>query len=210
MHFVPSSACRRPRLSHTWLDPIRKTNAAGEAALDLEWSGAIAPNATIVYVYANNFNDAAQAAIDQNLAPVMSQSYGVCEPESGVGARAMAQQANAQGITWMASAGDTGGAGCDPHGFFNSTAGLTPASLGLAVVLPAAYPEVTAVGGTQFNEGAGNYWNGNNTASGASATSYIPEVVWNETGAGGCLRAEAEPAFTSRSRPGKRVRGAER
>ncbi len=163
------------------------TTSVGEAALDVEWSGAIARNATIVYVYANNFNDAAQAAIDQNLAPVMSQSFGVCEPETGVGNRAMAQQANAQGITWMASSGDSGGAACDPHGHFNSTAGLTPASLGLAVPLPAAYPEVTAVGGTQFNEGSGHYWNSANNANGGSALSYIPEVVWNETGAGGLL-----------------------
>jgi uncharacterized protein (TIGR03437 family) len=163
------------------------TNAAAEAALDLEWSGAVARKATIVYVYANIFNDAAQGAIDQNLAPVMSQSFGTCELESAEGYRSMAQQANAQGITWLASSGDSGGAGCDPHGFFNSTAGLTPASLGLAVALPAAYPEVTAVGGTQFNEGAGHYWNSTNTSSGASALSYIPEVVWNETGVGGLL-----------------------
>jgi uncharacterized protein (TIGR03437 family) len=163
------------------------TNAAGEAALDLEWSGAIARKATIVYVYANTFNDAAQAAIDQNLAPVMSQSFGTCEPETSVGSRAMAQQANAQGITWMVSSGDSGGAGCDPHGFFNSTAGLMPASLGLAVSLPASFPEVTAVGGTQFNEGSGNDWNPTSAPTGGSALSYIPEVVWNETGAGGLL-----------------------
>jgi uncharacterized protein (TIGR03437 family) len=163
------------------------TNAAGEAALDLEWSGAIARKATIVYVYANTFNDAAQAAIDQNLAPVMSQSYGTCEPETGVGNRAMAQQANAQGITWMVSSGDSGGAGCDPHGFFNSTAGLVPAALGLAVSVPASYPEVTAVGGTQFNEGSGQYWNSTSAPTGGSALSYIPEMVWNETGAGGLL-----------------------
>ena len=163
------------------------TNAAGEAQLDVEWSGAIARNATIVYVYANNFNDAAQAIIDQNLAPVMSESYGTCEVGSAVGLRAMAQQANAEGITWLASAGDSGGAGCDPHGFFNSTAGLVPAMLGLAVSQPASFPEVTAIGGTQFNEGSGQYWNSMNTANRGSALSYIPEVVWNETGAGGIL-----------------------
>jgi uncharacterized protein (TIGR03437 family) len=163
------------------------TNAAGEAHLDVEWAGAIARNATIVYVYANNFNDAAQAAIDQNLAPVMSESYGTCEIGSAVGLRALAQQANAQGITWLASSGDSGGAGCDPHGFFNSTAGLVPAMLGAAVSQPASFPEVTAVGGTQFNEGGGQYWNSTNTASRGSAMSYIPEVVWNETGPGGLL-----------------------
>src|SRR5579872_344102 len=157
------------------------TNAAGEAALDTEWSGAIAPKATIVYVYAGNFNDAAQAAVDQNLGTVMSESFGSCEPNNASGLRSIAQQANAQGITWLASSGDSGGAGCDPHGFFGVTGNDSLAMSGLAVNNPAGLPEVTAVGGTQFNEGDGQYW------PGGSAASYIPEVVWNETGAGGLL-----------------------
>jgi uncharacterized protein (TIGR03437 family) len=164
------------------------TNAAGEAALDLEWSGAIARNATIVYVYSNNFFDAAQAAVDQNLAPVMSLSFGTCEPEGIAGNRAIAQQANAQGITWLASSGDSGPAGCDPHGIFGSTQGGT-ASLGLAVSIPASFPEVTAMGGTEFNEGSSQYWSSSNSANGGSAISYIPEMVWNDTAAGGGLLA---------------------
>jgi uncharacterized protein (TIGR03437 family) len=163
------------------------TNAAGEAALDLEWSGAIAPGATIVFIYAGNFNDAAQGAIDQNLATVLSQSFGTCEPETAVGNRIMAQQANAQGITWMASAGDSGAAACDPHGFFNETGNATTVSDGPAVSIPASFPEVTAVGGTQFNEAGGQYWSATNDVNGVSALSYIPEMVWNETGAGGLL-----------------------
>ena len=163
------------------------TNAAGEAALDVEWSGAIAPNATIVYVYSNNFNVAAQAAVDQNLAPVMSESAGTCEPDTTAALRSIAQQANAQGITWLASSGDSGGAGCDPHGFFGVTNNATFATGGLAVSIPASFPEVTAVGGTQFNEGSGQYWSAANNSSGGSALSYIPETVWDETGAGGLL-----------------------
>jgi uncharacterized protein (TIGR03437 family) len=164
------------------------TNASGEAALDLEWSGAIARNATIVYVYANNFYDAAQGAVDQNLAPVMSMSAGNCEPNGAAGHRAIAQQANAQGITWLASSGDSGPAGCDPHGIFGSTQGGT-ASLGFAVSIPASFPEVTAVGGTEFSEGSGQYWGSSNSASGGSAISYIPEMAWNDTAAGGGLLA---------------------
>jgi len=163
------------------------TASSNEAALDLEWAGAIAPKATIVYIYARNFNDAAQAAIDQNLASVLSESFGTCEPLSGVGNRLMAQQANAQGITWVASSGDSGGAGCDPHGFFGATGNAATVSDGLAVNIPASFPEVTAVGGTQFNEAGGQYWNASNNANGGSAISYIPEIVWNETGAGGLL-----------------------
>ena len=56
-----------------------------EANLDLEWSNAVAPKATILYVYAGansptkNVFDALLYAIDQNLAPVISTSYGNCE-----------------------------------------------------------------------------------------------------------------------------------
>ena len=163
------------------------TNAASEAALDLEWSGAIAPGATLVYIYANNFNDAAQGAIDQDLATVLNESLSTCEPESAEGNRLMAQQANAEGITWVASSGDSGAAGCDPHGFFNVTDNATTVSDGPAVGTPASFPEVTAVGGTEFNEGSGQYWGSTNNSNGASALSYIPEVVWNDTGAGGLL-----------------------
>lgn len=163
------------------------TNAASEAALDLEWSGAIARGATLVYIYAGTFPDAAQGAIDQNLATVLNESLSTCEPLSGVGNRLMAQQANAQGITWVASSGDSGPAGCDPHGFFNVTGNATTVSDGPAVGIPASYPEVTAVGGTEFNEGGGHYWNSSNQPNGGSAISYIPEVVWNDTGAGGLL-----------------------
>src|ERR1035438_9347603 len=64
---------------------------------------------------------------------------------------------------------------------------VSSVSDGPAVGIPASYPEVTAVGGTEFNEAGGHYWNSSNTANGASAISYISEMVWNETGAGGLL-----------------------
>src|SRR5208337_4389903 len=51
------------------------------------------------------------------------------------------------------------------------------------VSLPASVPEVTAVGGMEFNEGSGNYWSGTNGPYGGSALSYIPEVAWNDTAA---------------------------
>ncbi len=112
----------------------------------------------------------------------MSLSFGTCDPEGIAGNRAIAQQANAQGITWLASSGDSGSSTVrDPHGIFGSTQGGA-ASLGLAVGIPASFPEVTAMGGTEFNEGSGQYWSSSNNASGGSAISYIPEMVWNEHG----------------------------
>ena len=84
-----------------------------EASLDIEWSGAVARNASIIYVIdaADPFN-ALQYAISQNLAPVMSISYGNCEANLTTADRtaliAMTQQANAQGITALAASGDSG------------------------------------------------------------------------------------------------------
>ncbi len=151
-----------------------------EANLDLEWSGAIAPNATIYYVYGTSAFTAIIAAVELNVAPVISASFGNCEiNEDYPGYEAVAQQANAQGITILASSGDAGAAGCD-------TQGAEPfATRGRAVNFPASLPEVTGVGGTQFTEGTGNYWNPANTVTFGSAISYIPEAAWNENASSG-------------------------
>ena len=158
-------------------DPGIDSGNLSEADLDMEWSGAVARNATIVYVYAKNVNTASQYAIDQNLAPVMSFSFGGCEPSNSAAFRSIAQQASAQGITWLAASGDAGAAGCDAP--FSSL----QASRGLAVSFPASIPEITAVGGTMFSEGSGNYWAAANGPNLGSALSYIPETSWNESGA---------------------------
>jgi len=155
-------------------DPGIQSGDLDEADLDLEWSGAVARNAAILYVYSSDVIQSVQYAIDQNLAPVISQSYGSCELETPVSDatafQQMAQQANAQGITWFAAAGDSGGADCDDS-----------QNPGLSVDLPGAVPEVTSLGGTEFAEGSGQYWKAVNSSSGASAISYIPETTWNDS-----------------------------
>ena len=51
-----------------------------ESSLDIEWSGAAAKRANIIFVYSGNgVFDAMQYAITQNLAPVITISYGACE-----------------------------------------------------------------------------------------------------------------------------------
>jgi uncharacterized protein (TIGR03437 family) len=143
-----------------------------ESDLDVEWSGGVAKGATIVFVYSMDAWSSAQYAIDQNLAPVLSSSYGFCEQSNLVDLdsfRSMAQQANAEGMTMLAAAGDSGAADCEY--------GDTVAEAGLAVDVPGSIPEVTSMGGTEFDEGTGNYW-----VNGA-AKSYIPEMVWNDTAA---------------------------
>jgi uncharacterized protein (TIGR03437 family) len=113
--------------------------------------------------------------VDQNLAPVISMSYGGCELSASLTLRSIAQQANAQGISWMISSGDSAAATCD-------RSSPTPqAGKGETVSFPASLPEVTAVGGTEFSDDSGSYWALGNTASRASALSYIPERVWNDS-----------------------------
>lgn len=179
-------------------DPGISANDLPEADLDIEWSGAIARDATIVYVYALFVTDALDYAINQNVAPVITMSYGECENLTGTaaltGLRTYAQQAAAQGISWMASSGDSGANGC--YGQVPSR-GLT----GLSVDQPASIPEVTAVGGTTLNEGTGNYWSATNDGYHASALTYIPEMTWNDTAIDGSPAASTGGASVYFSKP---------
>ena len=133
-------------------DPGIRKGDLQEADLDLEWAGAIARNATILYVYSSDVMDALQYAIDQNMAPVLSMSYGQCETltssADAATQQSWAQQANAQGMTWFAASGDSGAADCYD--------GTSRSPGGLAVDLPAALPEVTGVGGTQLSDADGD------------------------------------------------------
>ncbi|HET8888291.1 MAG TPA: protease pro-enzyme activation domain-containing protein [Candidatus Angelobacter sp.] len=181
-----------------------------EADLDVEWSGAVAKNATIKFVISqtaatDGVDLSAQFVVNNNLANIMSASFGLCE--QGLGAagnnfwNTLWAQAAAQGITAFVSSGDSGAAGCDPSGALTGT--------GLGVNGLASTPNNIAVGGTQFNEGAGNFWSAaNNPADQSSVLSYIPEIAWNESGAvaggsnlfstgGGASIVYAKPAFQS-------------
>ncbi len=179
----------------------------GEADLDVELAGAVARNATIVYVNSGNGAfDSLQYAVSQNIAPVISISYGDCEPDFSTAElntfAAMGQQASAQGQTIIAPTGDSGAADCD---FPLTNAPLTSATHGLAVDLPGALPTSTSVGGTTFSENGGNYWSLSNSASNESALSYIPEVAWNDTTTditnGGSLSATGGGASVKFAKP---------
>ena len=159
-----------------------------EAYLDLEWSGAIAKNAQIQYVFVGGSSPggvftALQYAIDNKLAPVISNSYGLCErglsPSDASTIRGWFTEADSFGISVTSASGDSGAADCDD---------TAPATQGLAVDIPAAVPEVTAVGGGVFTGDASStstttYWNGSNDNHGGSAIMYIPEQPWNDTAA---------------------------
>src|SRR5271157_3154721 len=161
-----------------------------EANLDVQWSGAVAPNATIDFVVSQSTETthgidlSAVYIIENNLAPVMSESYGECELGIGTSGNqffsALWQQAAAQGITVFISAGDNGSAGCDNF----DAQSPAPAQYGLQVSGYASTPYNVAVGGTDFDDffNPSKYWSTTNTTTTqASALGYIPETTWNSS-----------------------------
>jgi hypothetical protein len=158
----------------------------GEADIDVQWSGAVAPQATIDFVTSQSTDTtdgvdlSAVYIVENNLAPVMSESYGNCELGLGTAGNqffyTLWQQAAAQGISVFVSSGDNGSAGCDNPG--------GPAQYGLNVNGIASTPFNAAVGGTDFNQykKATTYWNStNNPSTQESAKGYIPETTWNDS-----------------------------
>jgi subtilase family serine protease len=162
-----------------------------EAYLDVEVSGAVAPNAT-VNLYISNGSDfqdpvalSALRAIEDNQASVLSVSFGACEQFEGNSGNQMWselwEEAAAQGQTVFVSSGDSGSAGCDPAAPF-------PASYGLAVNGIASTPWNVAVGGTDFYysdyatgaASAATLWNQTNDSSLGSLKTPLPEQVWND------------------------------
>ncbi len=171
----------------------------GESDLDVQWAGAVAPGATIDFVVSGSTETtsgiflSATYIVENNLAGVMSESFGGCEQEIGglnQFHNSLWEQAAAQGITVMVSAGDGGSAGCD-----NFDTQQT-ATQGLAVSGFASTPFNVAVGGTDFDDMGtqSTYWNTATTSITppvpSSALSYIPEVPWNDScarnGLNGC------------------------
>lgn len=156
-----------------------------EATGDIEAAMGVARDATIVLVATTNALNSVAHAVDDALAPVIGLSSGSCEnlvtANQPLLYRAIAQQANAEGITWVTGSSDSGATACEAKG-------ATPlAGHGLAIGFPAGIPEVTATGGTQFIDDDAPYWSATNSPTGSSARSYIPEVAWDEISSSGFL-----------------------
>ena len=163
------------------------TSSESEALLDAQWSGAIAPKAKVYVVTADDttttdglFLDFLYA-IDNNLAPVLSVSWGSCElgltTYGHTYVSSLWQQASAQGISVLVSSGDAGSAACDQ--------GSTYASYGLEVNGMASTVYDTAVGGTDLYGSYTDptrYWaTSNNPTTLQSALSYVSEAPWNDS-----------------------------
>ncbi len=176
-----------------------------EADLDVELSGGVAPKAKVKFVVSETPTTSVTAGIDlsalyiidNNIAAVLSESYGLCEADLGtVGNKfynALWEQAAAQGITVLVSSGDNGSAGCDDPSSSDFATG------GLAISGLASTPFNVSVGGTDFSYTTASpssvYWSATNGGNPPveSAKSYIPESTWNDScalaGTSGCTAA---------------------
>ena len=171
-------------------DPGTIQGSVVENTLDTEWAGAAAPDAQVLVVATKGTATSSGGVlsisyiVDQNLAPVMSASYGECE--AGLAAagnanlNAIFQQGSAEGISMFESAGDQGSTGCDNS---DATVFPNPAQNGLQVNGFVSNPYITGVGGTDIvwqEDAYTKYWTAN-TVNHSSAIGYIPEIPWNST-----------------------------
>jgi subtilase family serine protease len=200
LHPLPADNCR---------DPGVQSGAGGddiEATLDVEWSSAAAPDATIILASCDNSNttDGVYVAI-QNLVnekappPVISVSYGDCEADEGAGANAalktLYQQAVAEGISVFVATGDSGPTDC----YIPPSDGkLTATTVGIGVSGWASTVYNTAVGGTDFSDtysGTNSkYWTTSTGKPWGSAKSYVPETPWNDSCAGTLVTNYYQPS----------------
>jgi hypothetical protein len=187
-----------PQIIVSGADPGLVPDAETEADLDAEWAGAVAPNAAIDLIVSESTEStdgtdlSAEYAVENNVAPILSVSFGECEAGLGTSGNQffseLWQQAAAQGITVLVSTGDSGSAVCDQG---DTGSPPLPAEFGLQVNGLSSTPYNVAVGGTDFNDltDASTYWNTTNSAPPGnpsvlptvSAKSYIPETTWNDS-----------------------------
>jgi pseudomonalisin len=191
-------------------DPgVVSADEESEAQLDLEWSGAVAPGAEIDLVITadsdttDGITDSSTYAVDNNLAPIITVSFGLCEMYSETFVfNSLWTQAAAQGISVFVASGDDGVAGCED-------ANATVAKNGPWVNGICSTPSNVCVGATQFldTDSPSTYWATTNDATTkASALGYIPEMSWNESGgACGALCASGGGASTLYARPSWQV-----
>lgn len=164
-----------------------------EADLDVEYAGGIAPGAQIMFIVSPQtqsnptqvtagYDLSGLYAVDNNVAPVLSISFGTCEAYNLTAGNqfysSLWQQAAAEGITVAIASGDTGSAGCD-----NSLT-ETAATFGIQASGNSSTPYNVSVGGTDFDPSATSaasaYWmaSGTNTTS---ALKYVPETTWDNS-----------------------------
>jgi hypothetical protein len=183
----------------------------GEALLDNEIAGGLAPKAKIYFYTSANSDlqsglfNAIFRAIDDNTVSILNMSFGACEAALGTSGNQLTleimEQAAAQGISFTVSAGDNGSAACDSDQ-------LESASNGLQVSGFASPPYAIAVGGTDYDvlpgdfstyvtDKVGGQLNSGSAPYYGTALSYIPEEPWNDSTSNNGDLANNQPLASS-------------
>jgi subtilase family serine protease len=186
--------CTNPGFQGNPSDPGYGDDA--EAAIDVEWASAAAPNAAIVLAACTDTRTTFGGLIalenvlngpSANLPSVVSISYGEAEASNGAAANAAYnnayEQAVSEGVSIFVSSGDEGAASADDG---------SVAIHGIGISGFASTPYNVAVGGLDFgytadNVNPGTYWSSTNSNTYASALSYIQEIPWNDSCASGLI-----------------------
>lgn len=162
------------------------SGATFEASLDTQQEIGGAPGAHVILYNVPDLSDGSVLAgyvdaDEDNAVDVLSSSFGECEKfydaayNHGVDQHdillaydELFMQGNAQGITFLASSGDSAGKGCLNVAYL--TGGTNPKFIP-GVETPAADPNVTAVGGTNLVT---------SFTKGSLVSSYVTENAWDD------------------------------
>jgi uncharacterized protein (TIGR03437 family) len=173
-----------------------------EAAIDVEWASAAAPDAAVIMASCRSTTNFGGFIALQNmltnggpLPGIVSISYGESETQAGATQNnfinILYQTAAAAGVSIFVSSGDSAAAASDRGG--------VAALYGIGVSSFASTAYDVAVGGTDFADYAAGttttFWNPSNGVYFDSAKSYIPEIPWNDS-CGGVIAANFR-GFTS-------------
>ena len=161
------------------------TGDEAEAAIDAEWSSAVAPDATIIEAACSGgtlgfgVETSLQNLVENGTkAAALSISYGGPEAANSLtflaGWENLVEEGASEGLSIFISSGDSGVA-----------FGEEDPKDGIGVNGLSTTPYNTAVGGTDFYDTALNqnatYWTTTNSSVLGSAKSYIPEIPWNNS-----------------------------
>lgn len=187
---APITTPQNPECTPTTDTPIcNLLSLQGEATLDVERAGSVAPGASLKLIVSSDTKGdpgilvATQFAIDSaaNEVPdIVTISFYNCESSSRTALENswndLFEQGAAEGISIFVSSGDS-----DATCFEPKFSPPTEEDQFLSVNLYCASSVVTCVGGTEFNDtGATQYWSKSNGTGLESALSYIPEGAWND------------------------------
>jgi subtilase family serine protease len=194
----------------TGVPPRQNGGFATETTLDVEWAHVVAPNAKIALVIAadnsfTNLNAAVQFAIEHNLGPAISNSYGAEENLIDGGTLAATEAVIAEG----AAAGVSVNYSSGDDGDFSDVEGPGVTT----VSYPSGSPFATSIGGTSLfvnPDDTRNFetgWGGNLSLLNSAATFPFPDNNPNEGlgfigGAGGGASQVFAKQHFQRRQPG--------